>query len=257
VQDTVINNRQHPTMVALPMLAGNDNYPGIRVLNATNGSVIQTNLGYPAQYASAAWDNVGNLYGAAWPNTFWQVWSPPGTNQATTLAVAQVVVSPTTFIITGISAIPSSPGCSAITITFTASGNLLPSWFTLLGSPTVNGAYTPVGGASITGSSGTYQFAVTSCSTMFYMIEAQVGVSPPIINITGIAAIPSGPGCSAITIPFTASSNLLPSAFTLLGSPTVNGAYAAVGGASITGGSGTYQAAVTNCSTMFYKIGAQ
>ena len=172
VQDTVINNRQHPTMVALPMLAGNDNYPGIRVLNATNGSVILTNLGYPAQYAGAAWDNLGNLYGAAWPNSFWQVWSPPGTNQATTLAVAQVVVSTLTINITEISAIPSSPGCSAITITFTNSSNLLPSAFNLFGSTTVNGAYTNVG-ALITGGPGTYQAAVTNCSSpMFYKIES-------------------------------------------------------------------------------------
>jgi hypothetical protein len=179
VQDTVVNNRQHPTMVALPMLTGNNGYSGIRVLNATNGSVISvtngvtiqalTNLGYPAQYVSAAWDNVGNLYGAGFPSDYWRVWSPPGTNQATTLAVAQVNVS-MLFAITGITASPTTPGCSDVVISFTAPGNPLLSTLKLMGSTTVNGAYAPVA-ASITGGSGSYQAAFTNCSTMFYLIE--------------------------------------------------------------------------------------
>jgi hypothetical protein len=179
VQDTVVNNRQHPTMVALPMLTGNNGYSGIRVLNATNGSVISvtngvtiqalTNLGYPAQYVSAAWDNVGNLYGAGFPSDYWRVWSPPGTNQATTLAVAQVNVS-ILFAITGITASPTTPGCSDVVISFTAPGNPLLSTLKLMGSTTVNGAYAPVA-ASITGGSGSYQAAFTNCSTMFYLIE--------------------------------------------------------------------------------------
>jgi hypothetical protein len=179
VQDTVVNNRQHPTMVALPMLTGNNGYSGIRVLNATNGSVISvtngvtiqalTNLGYPAQYVSAAWDNVGTLYGAGFPSDYWRVWSPPGTNQATTLAVAQVNVS-ILFAITGITASPTTPGCSDVVISFTAPGNPLLSTLKLMGSTTVNGAYAPVA-ASITGGSGSYQAAFTNCSTMFYLIE--------------------------------------------------------------------------------------
>jgi hypothetical protein len=104
VQDTVINNRQHPTMVALPMLSGNDGYPGIRVLNATDGSVVTvtngggatiqalTNLDYPNQYSCAAWDNVGNLYGASLSLKLWRVFSPPGSNQATTAALGTVTL---------------------------------------------------------------------------------------------------------------------------------------------------------------------
>ncbi|MGP8199700.1 MAG: hypothetical protein ACLQU4_09390 [Limisphaerales bacterium] len=259
VQDTVVNNRQHPTMVALPMLTGNNGYSGIRVLNATNGSVITatngatvqvlTNLGYPNQYVGAAWDNVGNLYGAGFSSDFWRVWSPPGTNQATTLAVAQVTVS-IPFAITGITPSPTTPGCSAVTISFIAPGNLPASAFTLIGSTTVNGTYTAVD-ASITGDSGSYQATVTSCSTMFYLIEEH----PLAFAITGITASPTTPGGSAvpINIYFTAPVNPLLSSFTLLGSTNVNGPYTNVS-AYITGGSGSYQAAATNYSTMFYLI---
>jgi len=177
VQDTVINNRQHPTMVALPMLAGYDNYPGIRVLNATNGSVVTvtngatiqalTNLDYPNQYTCAAWDNVGNLYGASSSAYYWRVWSPPGANQATTLAVAtvQVLTSPdiTSIVLNG----------ANVTINFTAGASDAASAFTLISSATVNGAYTAVNGAIITKvSSGVFQAtAGVNGSTQFYRLE--------------------------------------------------------------------------------------
>jgi hypothetical protein len=57
-----------------------------------------------------------------------------------------------------------------------------------------------------------------------------------------------------VTISFTAPGNPAPSAFTLVGSSTLNGAYTAVAGAVITGGSGAYQATFSNCSTGFFKI---
>jgi hypothetical protein len=177
VQDTVINNRQHPTMVALPMTAGANDYPGIRVLNATNGSVVSvtngatvqtlTNLDYPNQYTCAAWDNVGNLYAASTTTNCWRVWSPPGTNQATTLAVAtvQVLTSPdiTSIVLNG----------ANVTINFTAGASDAALAFTLISSATVNGAYTAVNGAIITKvSSGVFQAtAGVNGSTQFYRLE--------------------------------------------------------------------------------------
>jgi hypothetical protein len=177
VQDTVINNRQHPTMVALPMTAGANGYPGIRVLNATNGSVVTvtngatiqalTNLDYPNQYTCAAWDNVGNLYGASSSAYYWRVWSPPGINQATTVAVAmvQVLTSPdiTSIVLNG----------ANVTINFTAGASDAASAFTLISSATVNGAYTAVNGAIITKvSSGVFQAtAGVNGSTQFYRLE--------------------------------------------------------------------------------------
>jgi hypothetical protein len=182
VLDTVINSRTHPTMVALPITLDPDGTGtafGIRVLNAANGTVVSvtngasvqtlTNIDYANYYTCAAWDDVGNLYAASTTTNCWRVWSPPGTNQATTLAVAQVTVS-TLFTITSITASPTGSGCANVTITFTAPGNLAPSEFSLLSSSTVNGTYTNTG-VSITGGSGTYQAAFSNCSTEFYQIK--------------------------------------------------------------------------------------
>lgn len=183
VQDTVINNRQHPTLVALPMLAGADDFPGIRVLNASNGSVVTvtngatvqalTNLDYPNQYTCAAWDNVGNLYGASFLSSYyWRVWSPPGSNEATTLAVAtvQVVTPPTPPDITSIVLSGTN-----VTINFTAGASDAASAFTLIGSATVSPAssYAPVAGASITAvSPGVFKANTTvNGTTRFYRLE--------------------------------------------------------------------------------------
>jgi hypothetical protein len=178
VQDTVLNNRQNPTLIALPMEAGNDSNPGIRVLNAANGSVVSvtngatvqtlTNFDTPNEYSCVAWDNVGNLYGASPSLNYWRAWSPPGANQATTVAVATIQVgSATPASITSISV-----SGTTVTIYFTAGSSEPASAFTLLSSTTVNGAYTANAGANITGSGGSYQATTTvSGTTQFYKIE--------------------------------------------------------------------------------------
>ncbi len=150
---------------------------GLYLYRATNGQFI-ANLdetgGDP--YYDVAWDNVGNLYtldGNGGLPAFlglWRAYSPPGTNQATTVAVAQVTV-PTPFTITGITASRTTPGCAVVAINFTAPGNPAPSAFRLIGSASVNGIYTVVAGATITGGAGTYQATVTNCSTEYYQIE--------------------------------------------------------------------------------------
>jgi hypothetical protein len=180
VRATAINSRTSPTMVALSMIAAVSNTAfGIRVLNTANGSVVSVtngatvqtlaNIDYANQYTCVAWDNVGNLYAASPSANYWRAWSPPGANQATTLAVPQFTVEPP-FAITGITASPTTPGCAAVTITFTAPLGLAPSAFNLLGSATLNGPYKTVS-ASITGGSGSYQINFTNCSTEFYQIE--------------------------------------------------------------------------------------
>ncbi|EEF60852.1 FlgD immunoglobulin-like domain containing protein [Pedosphaera parvula] len=181
ISDTVINSRINPTMVALPMFAGQAGTTsgGIRLLNTADGSVLTvtndtgitqtlTNLDYPNQYSCAAWDNVGNLYGASTTTNYWRVWSPPGTNQATTVAVETInVIIPT--VITKITV-----SGSTVTINFTAPDGLATA-FTLLGSSTVAPAsgYLPVSGATITRlSAGLFQAtASTSGSTQFYRIQ--------------------------------------------------------------------------------------
>jgi hypothetical protein len=192
VMDTVLDSRTHPRYVATPMdgqfgnatnLAGFDGLNGgIRVLNEANGLVVTvtngsgvviqslTNLDVGNWYTCAAWDNVGNLYAASPTTNLWRVWSPPGANTNTTVAVAQVVVM-VPIVITDIVSVPTGPGCANVTISFTAPGNPAPSAFTLVSSPKVNGTYTAVASAVITGSSGAYQASFSNCSTEFYQIE--------------------------------------------------------------------------------------
>jgi hypothetical protein len=170
VQDVVINSRTSPTIVACPMAAGDLSANGIRLLNATNGSIVLANLDFGQQYLCAAWDNVGNLYGASSTRNVWRAWSPPGTNTNTAVAVAQVIVT-VPFKIGSITAVPTGSGCANVTINFTAPGNLAASAFTLVGSTTVKGTYSAVSGAVITGGSGSYQAAFSNCSTEFYKLE--------------------------------------------------------------------------------------
>jgi hypothetical protein len=166
--------------------ADNGNGGGIRVLNATNGSVITitngtfteslTNIDWGQAYTCAAWDNVGNLYGASTTRNLWRVWSPPGANTNTTGATAAVLVTfaPTPTKITDITAVPTTSGCATVTITFTGLRALLVSQsYHIVGSPTVNGTYTAVTDAvvSAVGTSGTYHATFTNCSTEFYKIE--------------------------------------------------------------------------------------
>ena len=69
-------------------------------------------------------------------------------------------------------------------------------------------------------------------------------------DITGISV--SG---GTVTIKFTGGASDPASAFTLLGSGTVNGAYSSAAGASITGSAGSYTATVpTNGAMQFYRI---
>ncbi|MGC9941826.1 MAG: hypothetical protein ABSE48_08315 [Verrucomicrobiota bacterium] len=180
INDTLISSRTHPKYVATPMNDTDGNSGGIRVLNTADGSVVSvtngttiqtlTNVDIANNYTCAAWDGVGNLYAASTTTNRWRVWSPPGANTNTTVAVARLIVS-AQFAISSVTA-SSKAGSTTVTIIFTAQGNQAASGFTLLGSTTVNGAYTPVSGATITGGSGTYKaVAVSTSSAGFYKIE--------------------------------------------------------------------------------------
>jgi hypothetical protein len=183
IQDTVINNRTNPTMAALPMAKGdnNGNGGGIKVIKVANGAVVTvtngsgaviqslTNIDWGNAYTCAAWDNVGNLYAASTTTNCWRVWSPPGTNQATTLAVATVqVLTPPD--ITGIAL-----NGTTVTIDFTGGTNDPASAFTLISSGTVVplNAYASVTNATITKvGSGVFQATATvNGSTRFYRLE--------------------------------------------------------------------------------------
>jgi len=173
VQDVVINSRTSPTIVAFPTTAGNDdtNGSGIRLLDTTDGSIVETNIDFGQQYPCAAWDNVGNLYGASSSRNVWRAWSPPGASTNTTVAVAQVILSPGLLRIATVTAVSTGPGSATVTINFTAPGSPAPTVFTLLGSPTVNGTYTVVSSAGITGGSGAYQATFPASATSFYEVK--------------------------------------------------------------------------------------
>jgi hypothetical protein len=176
--DTVINSRDNPTMVAVAMAAGQGSLPGgynnqnggIRILSAIDGSTIVTNLDFANWYNGVAFDNVGNVYGCSRSSNLWRVWSPPGANEATTLAVATIDVSAavTPAHITGINV-----SGSTVTISFTADESDSADAFHLQSSGTVDGPYVDVESASATQvTPGVFSFTVsTSGDAQFYLIR--------------------------------------------------------------------------------------
>ena len=187
LNDVVINSRFNPTMVAAATypvyggatytnsqgVSGYGGYlGGITILNALDGTDIVTNLDILNWYTSAAFDNVGNVYGCSPTTNYWRAWSPPGPNTNTTVAVAQIVATAGQFKLGGIAAVSTGPGSATITLNFTAPGNPPLFTFTVLGSSALNGTFSPIVGAIITGSAGSYQATFsTSSSPEFYEIE--------------------------------------------------------------------------------------
>lgn len=60
------------------------------VLDAVTGAWVTTLPGADQQYTDVDWDAVGNLYVANLSESVWRVYSPPGSNAATTVSVAAV-----------------------------------------------------------------------------------------------------------------------------------------------------------------------
>jgi hypothetical protein len=130
-----------------------------------------TNLDFRNYYRGVHWDKVGNLYGGGaraggtTPQR-WRIFSPPGANQATTPALATLLLTIPPRI-TNISV----SGANVI-INFTSDPADSAAAFTLLSSGTVNGTYSPASGAIITGSSGSYTATVPKSGPMqFYRIR--------------------------------------------------------------------------------------
>jgi hypothetical protein len=152
----------------------------IKIFNAADGTVV-TNLDLGVSYPSslttyfhvdatnhmdtdADWDAVGNLYYLDDGPGCWRAFSPPGANQATTVALANVQVVPIKITHTSVSA-------GTVTINFTGLPSDSPSAFTLLSGSVVTGI-TNVTAATITGSAGVYQATVsTNGPRQFYRIR--------------------------------------------------------------------------------------
>ncbi len=175
--DLALDSRANPKYVALGLSVSG----GLRVLDAktglviTNGTQVLTNLDSTNLYFGVAWDGAGNLYGAINNNSgtsnLWRVFSPPGTNQATTLAVETIQVGGSGSAAIQITSIVING--TTVTINFTAGTSDSASAFTLQSSVTANGGYASVGGASVSQTSaGHFQVtATTSGTARFYRIK--------------------------------------------------------------------------------------
>ncbi len=164
---------------------------GVQVANLDLGVTISGEITH--QDTDVGWDGVGNVYYTddySQNAPVWRAFSPPGTNQFTTMAVPVIQVGsgggaggPVT--ITGIQV---SGGM--VTIQFTGVAGDSASSFALLASPVAEGPYTNTL-AQITAGAGPGQFQATlpaSQSLFFYRIQ-RLGGPPPTgqITITGIA----------------------------------------------------------------------
>jgi hypothetical protein len=172
--DTVINSRSHPTMVAMaaifssfPYATSGIGFAGIGVLNATNGSLIY-NIDEANLYTSAAFDAVGNVYGCSTTANNWSAFSPPGASTNTTFAVATITITaPISPVITSISLVGGT-----VTIAFSDATDSPASAYTLQTASVLPGPWTAVLGASASGSSGTYSISTTtSGAAEFYRIS--------------------------------------------------------------------------------------
>ncbi len=250
IYDTALDSRAHPKYVGYALSAGTG---GMRVLFATNGATVLTNLDAGNSYFGVAWDAVGNLYGASESLELWRAFSPPGTNQATTVALETVQIGGSSSAVVKITSIAVSNGM--VTINFTGPIGAATSAFALLSSGVASGPYAVMGSANITSvGSGTYQAtAAAGAASQFYRIKfTQSGITPTRPNITSLAVTNS-----AITLNFTGSASDPASAFTLLSSNTAGGPYTTVGGAVITSvGSGVFQATANTGSApvQFYRL---
>jgi len=225
-----------------------------KILYATNGNLVANldlgvamdNLGDAKhQDTDCAWDAVGNLYYIdAWYSN-WRIVSPPGTNQATTIAVPVLQVSPPRPIITSI-----QPSGGKVLIDFTGATNDLPSVFAIMSAATASGPYAVIPDASIVQlSPGVFRATVTaSPSNQFYRI-ARLTTPPPLITKISVSG-------NDILLTFMASSTDFASAFTVLSSTAPNGAFTPAASGPIQAiNTGLFQVSIPmNGPRQFYRI---
>lgn len=233
-----------------------------KILWATNGALVASlDLGAVSQGfadhddTDCAWDPAGNVYYIDHYFQLWHVFSPPGTNQATTLAPAQIQVQGTTP--------PPPSGTIKITqitvsggnvnINFTAGTNDTASMFGIVGAATVTGPYSTIAAAHIT-QLGPGSFHATfplGPGTQYFRIAGQ-GTTPPPGQLTITKITASG---GSIVLTFSGSSTDTPSAFSILSASTVNGTFAAVTATVTEPSSGIFQATLpASGAVQFYRV---
>jgi hypothetical protein len=234
-----------------------------KVLYATNGALaVNLDLGVPINGdpshsdTACGWDAVGNVYYVDFFFGRWRVVSPPGTNQATTMALATIQVtgggaSGPPPIITGI----NSSG-STVTIDFTGLASDTTSSFLVVGAATVLGPFSQVNNATIAQlSPGVFRATVTNSGAMQYFRIQRVGGSgpppgqPPVITSLAVTG-------GNVVITFTGQTTDTASLFTLLNSSVAIGPYTTNTSATITPvSSGVFRAsAPTSSPIQFYRL---
>jgi hypothetical protein len=141
---------------------------GVAILNAADGSLVTRSLAPLEDTTDVAWDKVGNLYVCDNYASLWRIYSPPGGNQATTVAVPTVQVTGSSLAPATITSI--APGTSGhYRISYSGGSG---SQFVLLSSPTVNAPMNRWTCVDINNAaSGT--FSVSIGSGLFYRIKSE------------------------------------------------------------------------------------
>jgi hypothetical protein len=231
-----------------------------QVLYATNGAVV-TNLDLGITISGftdhddrdCAWDAVGNVYYI--DNYFgaWRAFSPPGTNQATTVALAtvQVVGAPPPAVPPVITKVSVTGGF--VTIDFSAGTNDTPSAFSVVGSASVAGAYLAVVANITSVTPGHFQATFAASGTDQYFRISRQGGAPPPAQLSFSSITMSGHN---VVLLFAGASTDTPSTFTILSAGDLVGPYAAVQVSNITEVSpGQFQAIVPDSgSAQFYRV---
>jgi hypothetical protein len=225
-----------------------------KILYATNGNLVANldlgididNLGDAKhQDTDCAWDAVGNVYYIdAWAGN-WRIVSPPGTNQAATLAVPIIQVTPTIPLITNIQSVDGN-----VIIDFTGATNDAPLVFAVMGAAAASGPYAFIPGGTITRlSPGVFRATMAaSPSNEFYRI-VRLAAPPPLITNISVSG-------NNVVLTFMAGSTDLPSAFTVLSSSAPNGPFApAAGGPVQVRDTGLFQVSIPrNGPRQFYRV---
>jgi hypothetical protein len=224
------------TSTHLAVAFGGDTNGSLGIFSAASGSLIATldvgqNDPVTHKNTDCAWDAAGNVYTTRTydDNTtpcVWRVYSPPGTNQALTVAPETLQVAAAPVQSPQITKIAESSGI--VTITFTAGSNEPPSAFLVLGTAVITVPYSIISAATVSRvSSGVFQATFpASLAQQFYRIEIAAKVPPRISTLTMTN--------STININFSASQADYPWYFTLQSAGAANGAFTNVPSASAT-----------------------
>lgn len=231
-----------------------------QILYATNGTVV-TNLDLGVTISGftdhddrdCAWDAVGNVYYI--DNYFgaWRAFSPPGTNQATTIALAsvQVIGAPPPAVPPLITKVSVTGGF--VTIDFSAGTNDTSSAFTVVSSASVAGPYFSVVAKVSNVGPGQFQATFAASGTDQYFRISRQGGTPPPTELSFTSITISGHN---VVLLFSGSSTDIPSVFAILSAGDVGGPYTAAQGSNVTQVSpGLFQAVVpASGSAQYYRV---